>query len=166
MRFLESTHLGCFGQPLTLVMNCALERQSLVVACSTHAMYWFNPLSTFTAIISGISYECIDRINFSSAAYRCSVVFTIRSLSRLFCIFPCQRKIDVTAGTIFTQADSFSFTTACPIFSASRRLDTVTRTMSNLSADLAIKSPTIQEVRTPYNRLLYVRLLQQIPCPT
>src|SRR5689334_7551811 len=124
-------------------MNCALERQLLVVSRSTHAIYWLNPLSTLNAIISGSSYECIDRINLSRAAYRRSLVFTTRSASLLLCTFPCQRKMDVTEGMMFTQAATFFITTARPIFAASLRFDAVTSTMRTLPADLRIKWPTI-----------------------
>lgn len=124
-------------------MNCALERQLIVVSCSTHAIYWLNPLLTLSAIISGSSYECIDRISLSRAAYRRPLVFITRSASLLLCTFPCQRKIDVTEGMMFTQAATFFFTTARPIFAASLRLDAVTSTIRTLPPDLRIKWPTI-----------------------
>ena len=83
-------------------------------------------------MISGTSYECIDRTNFSSAAYRRALVFTMSKASRLFRTCPFQRKVELTEVTRLAQAANFLFTTAAAIRPASRRFDVVINTTTTL----------------------------------
>jgi Holliday junction resolvase-like predicted endonuclease len=86
-------------------------------------------------MISGTSYECIERTILASAGYRRALVFMINRASRLLWTRPFQRKIDVTDGTKLAQAASFFETTASAMRPASRRFDVVINTTNTLRAE-------------------------------
>ena len=91
-------------------------------------------------MISGTSYECIDRTNLASAGYRCALVFIMSRASRLFCTWPFQRKIEVTDVTRLAQAATLFLIAASAIFPASRRFDVMTNTTNTLRDDALINS--------------------------
>ena len=91
-------------------------------------------------MISGTSYECIDRTNLASAGYRRTLVFIMSRVSRLFCTWPFQRKIEVTDGTRLLQAATLFLIAASAILPASRRLDVMTSTTNIFRDDALINS--------------------------
>src|SRR6476661_6504433 len=89
-------------------------------------------------MISGTSYECIDRTNLASAGYRRALVFIMSRASRLFCTWPFQRKIEVTDGTRLAHAATLLLIAASAILPASRRFDVMTNTTNTLCDDALI----------------------------